>query len=181
MDILKKAKLSIRLLDTVINLMNKLKITFFVVLLSFNAYLVKANDQLSFSIGQFDINDTVDSAEMRLEYLYSQNLYNNKFDLKPFVGAMINSDSGKYIYSGLRKDYVISSKWNFTPSFAVGYYDKGSSKDLGHNIEFRSQLEFSYQTSNGRVGLNVNHISNASIGNKNPGTESATISFIRPF
>ena len=181
MDILKKAKLSIRLLDTVINLMNKLKITFFVVLLSFNAYLVKANDQLSFSIGQFDINDTVDSAEMRLEYLYSQNLYNNKFDLKPFVGAMINSDSGKYIYSGLRKDYIISSKWNFTPSFAVGYYDKGSSKDLGHNIEFRSQLEFSYQTSNGRVGLNVNHISNASIGNKNPGTESATISFIRPF
>ncbi len=181
MDILKKAKLPIRLLDTVINLMNKLKITCFVVLLSFNAYLVKANDQLSFSIGQFDINDTVDSAEMRLEYLYSQNLYNNKFDLKPFVGAMINSDSGKYIYSGLRKDYVISSKWNFTPSFAVGYYDKGSSKDLGHNIEFRSQLEFSYQTSNGRVGLNVNHISNASIGNKNPGTESATISFIRPF
>ena len=181
MDIWKKAKLSIRLLDTVINLMNKLKITFFVVLLSFNAYLVKANDQLSFSIGQFDINDTVDSAEMRLEYLYSQNLYNNKFDLKPFVGAMINSDSGKYIYSGLRKDYIISSKWNFTPSFAVGYYDKGSSKDLGHNIEFRSQLEFSYQTSNGRVGLNVNHISNASIGKKNPGTESATISFIRPF
>ena len=181
MDILKKAKLPIRLLDTVINLMNKLKITFFVVLLSFNAYLVKANDQLSFSIGQFDINDTVDSAEMRLEYLYSQNLYNNKFDLKPFVGAMINSDSGKYIYSGLRKDYIISSKWNFTPSFAVGYYDKGSSKDLGHNIEFRSQLEFSYQTSNGRVGLNVNHISNASIGKKNPGTESATISFIRPF
>ena len=176
-----KAKLPIRLLDTVINLMNKLKITFFVVLLSFNAYLVKANDQLSFSIGQFDINDTVDSAEMRLEYLYSQNLYNNKFDLKPFVGAMINSDSGKYIYSGLRKDYVISSKWNFTPSFAVGYYDKGSSKDLGHNIEFRSQLEFSYQTSNGRVGFNVNHISNASIGNKNPGTESATVSFTRPF
>ena len=178
---MKKAKLAIHLLDTVINSMNKLKITFFVVFLSFNAYLVKANDQLSFSIGQFDINDTVDSAEMRLEYLYSQNLYNNKFDLKPFVGTMINSDSGKYIYSGLRKDYVISSKWNFTPSFAVGYYDKGSSKDLGHNIEFRSQLEFSYQTSNGRVGLNVNHISNASIGNKNPGTESATISFIRPF
>ena len=142
---------------------------------------VKADDQLSFSIGQFDINDTIDSAEMRLEYLYGQNFYNNNFDLKPFVGAMFNSDSGKYIYSGLRKDYVISSKWNFTPSFAAGYYDRGSSKDLGHNIEFRSQLEFSYQTANGRVGFNVNHISNASIGNKNPGTESATISFIRPF
>ena len=181
MDILKKAKLPIHLLDTVINLMNKLKIAFFVIILSFSTYMVKADDQLSFSIGQFDINDTIDSAEMRLEYLYGQNFYNNNFDLKPFVGAMFNSDSGKYIYSGLRKDYIISSKWNFTPSFAAGYYDRGSSKDLGHNIEFRSQLEFSYQTANGRVGFNVNHISNASIGNKNPGTESATISFIRPF
>ena len=178
---MKKEKLQTHLLGTVNNLMNELKIVFFVIILSLSAYMVKAADQLSFSIGQFDINDTVDSAEMRLEYLYGQNFYNNNFDLKPFVGAMFNSDSGKYIYTGLRKDYVISSKWNLTPSFAAGYYDKGSSKDLGHNIEFRSQFEFSYQTSNGRVGFNVNHISNASIGNKNPGTESATISFIRPF
>ena len=89
--------------------MNKLKIAFFVIVLSFSTYMVKADDQLSFSIGQFDINDTFDSAEMRLEYLYGQNFYNNNFDLKPFVGAMFNSDSGKYIYSGLRKDYAISS------------------------------------------------------------------------
>ena len=101
MDILKKAKLPIHLLDTVINLMNKLKIAFFVIVLSFSTYVVKADDQLSFSIGQFDINDTIDSAEMRLEYLYGQNFYNNNFDLKPFVGAMFNSDSGKYIYLSL--------------------------------------------------------------------------------
>ena len=49
--------------------MNKLKIAFFVIVLSFSTYMVKADDQLSFSIGQFDINDTIDSAEMRLEYL----------------------------------------------------------------------------------------------------------------
>ena len=144
--------------------------------------LVSAENQnsWSFSMGQFDVNDSNDSSEIRLERLSGKNMFGD-MELKPFVGFMMNGDDGKYFYSGLRKNYSISSKWIFTPSFAAGYYDRDSSKDLGHNIEFRSQIEFSYQTSNGRVGFNVNHISNASIGNKNPGTESATISFIRPF
>ena len=103
-------------------------------------------------------------------------------ELKPFVGFMMNGDDGKYFYSGLRKNYSISSKWIFTPSFAVGYYDRDSSKDLGHNIEFRSQIEFSRDIGNqNRIGFNLNHISNASIGDTNPGVESATISIIRPF
>mgnify|MGYP000291741570 FL=1 len=76
----------------------------------------------------------------------------------------------------------LSSNWNITPSFATGYYDRGSSKDLGHNIEFRSQIELSYGTSNkNRMGISINHISNASIADQNPGTESIVLSFIRPF
>ena len=75
----------------------------------------------------------------------------------------------------------ISEKWFFTPSFALGYYDRGDSKDLGYNLEFRSQIEFSYKLKSSRIGFNLNHISNASIGDTNPGTESATISLIRPF
>ena len=63
----------------------------------------------------------------------------------------------------------------------IGYYDRGNSKDLGHNLEFRSQIEFSYQIGLNRIGFNLNHISNASIGDTNPGTESATISLIRSF
>ena len=58
----------------------------------------------SFSLGQFDINDTVDSSEIRFEYLYANNFLRNNYDLKPFLGAMRNGDNGKYIYSGLRKD-----------------------------------------------------------------------------
>ena len=135
----------------------------------------------SFSLGQFDINDTVDSSEIRFEYLYANNFLKNNYNLKPFLGAMRNGDNGKYIYSGLRKDIGISEKWFFTPSFALGYYDRGDSKDLGYNLEFRSQIEFSYKLKSSRIGFNLNHISNASIGDTNPGTESATISLIRPF
>ena len=150
------------------------------VLYGFNA---KSNDEnmWSFSLGQFDVNDTVDSSELRFEYLYGNNFLKNNYDLKPFLGVMRNGDHGKYIYSGLRKDIGISEKWFFTPSFALGYYDRGDSKDLGYNLEFRSQIEFSYKLKSSRIGFNINHISNASIGDTNPGTESATISIIRPF
>ena len=94
---------------------------------------------------------------------------------------MLNGDSGKYAYTGLRKDVIVSKKWNFTPSFALGYYDRGDSKDLGYNLEFRSQIEFSYAMDENRIGFNLNHISNASLGDTNPGTESATVSLIRSF
>ena len=132
-------------------------------------------------MGQFDVNDTVDSSELRFEYLYGNNFLKNNYHLKPFLGVMRNGDNGKYIYSGVRKDISISEKWFFTPSFALGYYDRGDSKDLGYNLEFRSQIEFSYKLKSSRIGFNLNHISNASIGDTNPGTESATISLIRPF
>ena len=148
--------------------------------LSFSSYL-KADGFYSYSIGQFDVNDTFDSLEARVEYL-SNNNFNEKYELKPFLGFMVNTDSGKYFYLGLRKDYSLSNKWNLTPSFATGYYDQGSSKDLGNNLEFRSQLELSYNLEkNKRVGISLNHISNASLADQNPGTESIVISFINPF
>ena len=146
-------------------------------------FSAQSNDEnmWSFSLGQFDVNDTVDSSEIRFEYLYANNFLKNNYDLKPFLGIMRNGDNGKYIYSGLRKNIGISEKWFFTPSFALGYYDRGDSKDLGYNLEFRTHNEFSYKLKSRRIGVNINHISNASIGDTNPGTESATISIIRPF
>ncbi len=158
---------------------------FFLILLFSLTFISAASAEIgnswSFSIGQFDVNDSNDSSEIRLERLSGKNWFGD-MEFKPFVGFMMNGDDGKYFYSGLRKNYTISSKWIFTPSFAAGYYDRDSSKDLGHNIEFRSQIEFSRDIGNqNRIGFNLNHISNASIGDTNPGVESATISIIRPF
>ena len=141
-------------------------------------------DYISASIGQFDINDTKDSAEYRVEYLNGDvsKFSPGNVDLKSFYGAMINGDDGKYFYTGLRKDIKASKKIYFTPSFAVGYYDQGKSKDLGYDLEFRSQLELSYQLeSTNRIAISINHISNASLGEQNPGVESMVISFIRAF
>ena len=43
---------------------------------------------------------------------------------------------------------------------------------MGNKLEFRTTLELSYQLNNDdRIGFSLGHISNANIGNKNPGVE----------
>ena len=161
-----------------------LSIIIFLISINSLAIADTGKNYLSTSIGQFDINDTKDSAEYRIEYLNGSisKLSPGNLSLKPFYGAMINGDDGKYFYSGLRKDIVLSDKTYLTPSFAIGYYDQGKSKDLGYDLEFRSQLEISYKLeSMNRIAISINHISNASLGEQNPGVESMVISFIRAF
>jgi hypothetical protein len=154
-------------------------------LLTFNFANASENENyLSLSIGQFDINDSKDSAEYRIEYLSGDisSISPSNLSLKPFYGIMVNGDDGAYVYSGLRKDINVKRNIFFTPSFAIGYYDQENSKDLGYDLEFRSQLELSYQfESMNRIALSLNHISNASLGEENPGVESMVISFIRVF
>ena len=63
-----------------------------------------------------------------------------------------------------------------------GYYDNGSGKNLGNNIEFRTSLELSYiLKNNNRIGISLSHISNANIGKKNPGVEILSLSYQIPY
>ena len=157
------------------------------ILVSTNVLVFADNstNYLSVSIGQFDINDSKDSSEYRVEYLKDSisKLSPGNFLLKPFYGIMINGDNGKYFYTGLRKDIQLEQEnILFTPSFAIGHYDQGKSKNLGNDLEFRSQLELSYKLKNkNRIAISLNHISNASLGDQNPGVESMAISFIKAF
>ena len=52
----------------------------------------------------------------------------------------------------------------FTPSFTPGLYSKGDGKDLGHVIEFKTEMQISYEfSSNSEIAVSYNHISNASL------------------
>ena len=111
------------------------------------------------------------------------------FYLKPFAGFEVTTDSAFYVISGIYLEdnlgkLVLGDKnnWHFTPSFGIGYYDDGDGKKLGNKIEFRTTLEFSYQLENkDRIGFSFGHISNANIGNKNPGVEILSFSYQKPF
>ena len=105
------------------------------------------------------------------------------------VGIEATTDSAFYLLGGIYLEDNLGkliagkeNKWNFTPSFGLGYYDDGNGKKLGNKLEFRTTLELSYQLKNDdRIGFSLGHISNANIGNKNPGVEIISLSYQKPF
>ena len=84
-----------------------------------------------------------------------------------------------YFSSGLQKVLNLSESLSLIPSFSAGIYaavDDG--KDMGFPINFKSEIELKYNiSSNSFFGLSMNHISNADIGNTNPGADSILITF----
>ena len=94
---------------------------------------------------------------------------------------MITEYNAAYGYTGIKALYNLG-QLNFTPSFTPGIYSQGDGKDLGHTIEFYSELLFSLDVfSNSELGFSYNHISNASLGEKNPGANSYTFNFLKKF
>ena len=75
-----------------------------------------------------------------------------------------------------------TSKGFRAPSFAPGLYHEGNGKDLGHVLEFKTEIQFSYRSSDdASFGISYNHVSNASLGDKNPGANSYMFNFLQKF
>jgi len=135
-------------------------------------------DYISFSTAVFDVLQTdVTSFEGRIEY----RVKSVDWLMKPFAGLMANSDGARYIYSGLFVEIPVTKFFSLIPSFAPGMYIKNHSKDLHFVLEFRSQIEIIFILSeNIKAGFSFNHISNASLGEANPGVESIAFTFQLP-
>lgn len=133
---------------------------------------------LTFGAGYYDVVQGDDPAgEFRIEYRDDRKLW----IFKPFVGAMGTTDSAGYGYGGVLVDIYLGRRFVLTPSFAAGYYYDGDGRDLGYGLEFRSSVELSYRFDDRtRLGLSFYHISNASLGDKNPGTEVLGIVYSIP-
>ena len=84
--------------------------------------------------------------------------------------------------AGVLIDLYFGRRIVVTPSFAPHIYFGGDDDlDLDYPLEFRSQLEVAYRLDDrSRLGLAVSHYSNASLGDTNPGTESAMLYYSLP-
>lgn len=157
--------------------MKKSIIALSALLLSTSA-LAAEQKYITLGVGVFDIvHDEPASTEFRLEYRH-ENIWRN---LYPSLGLMVNTDEAIYGVFSLNYDVDLGHNFTLTPFTGVGIYEENDSKDLGGPIEFRSGLELAYTLAdNYRVGLNFSHMSNASIYEDNPGTESLTVNFSIP-
>ena len=139
--------------------------------------------EFNFFSGMFDFSDDgKKSAIVGLQH-QNENLLRDSFlgTLSPVTGAMITADNAAYIYTGVQAQYKIG-KLDLTPSFTPGLYNEGNGKDLGHVIEFKSEVQVSLNLfENSQLGMSYNHISNASLGDKNPGANSYMFNFLKTF
>ena len=169
-------------------IIKKFLINILVVLLVFSVHAdeTKINDKnTEFSIytGMFDFSDDGKKSTLIGFQHQNENLNRDTFlgNLSPITGAMITADNAGYIYTGVQAQYKIGVL-NITPSFTPGLYHAGDGKDLGHMLEFKSEVQLSLDLSKtSELGFSYNHISNASLGDKNPGANSYMFNFFKNF
>ena len=152
-----------------------------------------------FALGIYDIkfdgSEKNQATDLRYEFRSDKSLFDigpeedNFFFLKPFAGVELTSDSASYFLAGIYLEDNLGQLFNakknnyiITPSFGFGIYDDGSGKKRGNDIQFRTTLEFSFELKNkNRIGISFGHISNANLGDKNPGAEVISLSYQIPF
>ena len=145
--------------------------------------LKKQNTEFNVYTGMFDFSDDGKRSTLIGFQHQNEDLNRNTFigNLSPITGALITADAAGYLYTGVQAQYKLGFL-NVTPSFTPGIYFEGDGKDLGHLIEFKSELQFSLDLSKtSELGFSYNHLSNASLGDKNPGANSYMFNFFKNF
>ena len=175
--------------------MRKIVFTIFIALISFSFFsfansadekLEKINSnetELNFFTGMFDFSD--DKQASGLIGLQHQNdeLFRKSFlgKLSPITGGFATEKNAFYLYTGVQAEYQLGFI-TITPSFAPGYYHYGDGKDLGSPLEFKTEVQMSFDINDRtHLGMSYNHISNASLGDKNPGANSYMLNFLKHF
>jgi len=164
--------------------LKKLSLLFLILFAVTKSYAADmGNHQYNFFVGNFDFSDDKKSAVLVGLQHQNENLEKETIigNISPITGGFITEDNAVYIYTGFEWNIEMGAL-TFTPSFAPGLYEEGDGKDLGHVIEFKSEVQFSYDFSDtSKIALSYNHLSNASIGDKNPGANSYIFNFIKNF
>ena len=169
---------------------HKKKLSLFVIVTLFfspiNAEEIKSSNdnQYNFYTGNFDFSDDKQKAILIGFQHQNENLERDTFlgNASPVTGGFITENSAAYVYTGVEWNYAMGEKFKFTPSFAPGLYHDGDGKDLGHALEFKTEVQLSYGLSETtKLGMSYNHLSNASIGDKNPGANSYMFNFFKTF
>ena len=134
---------------------------------------------LDVEIGAYDPVERDDEAvSFRLAWLSGKPLL---WKIAPMVGAMATTDGAVYGYGGLYTDLFLTDNLFLMPSVAAGLYADGDGKDLGHAIQFRSGAMLGWRFDGGmRVGVSYHHLSNAGLGDRNPGVEVLGFSLMLP-
>ena len=139
--------------------------------------------EFNFFTGMFDFSDDKQKSGILGIQHQNEDLFRNSFlgRLSPITGGFLTEKNAFYLYTGVQAEYEMGP-FKITPSFTPGYYNYGDGKDLGYPLEFKSEMQISLDLSKStQLGMSYNHISNASLGTKNPGANSYMFNFFKQF
>ena len=144
---------------------------------------IEKKQEWNFYTGMFDFSDDGKRSSLVGIQHQDESLTKESFfgTLSPITGFMITADNAGYVYTGVQAQYKLG-KINVIPSFTPGLYSEGDGKDLGYPLEFKSEVHLSFDIlKDSQLGFSYNHISNASLGDKNPGANSYMFNFLKKF
>ena len=165
----------------------KLKLIAYVLLLFVFKQTIVLSENLDISVytGTFDVIDKEGDDQTTLIGVEHRNtdLFRNTFlgKIAPVSGAFVTGKNSLYFYTGIEGQYSLGPM-NISPSFTPGYYDKGNGKDLGSELEFKSEVKIGFDIfKNSNLGYSYSHISNNDWGSTNPGTDNQQLTFSSRF
>src|SRR5215475_13437596 len=110
---------------------------------------------LAVGAGVYDVLHDFKAAQGRLEFRFANRL----FFIKPMLGVLFTSKGTVMGYGGIRIDLYLTPHIVVTPNAAVGGWYRGSGKDLGATVEFKTGGEFAWRfEDHSRLGLAFDHI-----------------------
>ena len=163
----------------------KVFVCIFLLLVFKQTIALSENLDISVYTGTFDVIDKEGDDQTSMIGIEHRNtdLFRNTFlgKLAPVTGAFVTGKDSLYFYTGVEGQYSVGPM-NISPSFTPGYYEKGSGKDLGSALEFKSELKVGFDILKDlKLGYSYSHISNNDWGSKNPGTDNQQIIFSSKF
>ncbi|MFQ5775814.1 MAG: acyloxyacyl hydrolase [Kiloniellaceae bacterium] len=150
-----------------------------------HAAAAQENDYLVGGIGAFNFIEKKDpSAEGRIEYAPGFRILGLGTYFRgvgPMVGLMGNTDGGVFGYGGIFGDIRLGERVVVRPRVGLGGYREGDSRHLGGVFQFHLGVDLAYRFDNDhRLGVMFAHISNASVHESNPGTNSLLVTYAIP-
>jgi hypothetical protein len=140
---------------------------------------------LEVGLGAFDpdVEHPQLAAELHIHYIWNYSLISRisgdkKFSkdpymqIRPFAALEVTSKKAFSAFGGLVFDIFLSDHIFICPYTSTGLYFDGDGKALGFPVEFHSAMDIGYRfNSNLRISASVCHISNAGLGQSNPGVQ----------
>ena len=134
--------------------------------------------QFGMGYSVWGLGEHFDKNMLRLSYEFAPS--ERFWGVRPLAGIFLNTDSEYYLSLGWVKEFARDKKLSWGIGQEAGYWH--GDEHLGHDLEFYSRIFADYDTSDRSfLRLEFGHISNAGFGERNPGAEIATLSFIQAF